>query len=1517
MISLFKQFNKQNLKHYTYTYFLVAFILIAVKILSITGIIQTYDGLLTVSCIVLLPFSAISFLIYLLHSDCFQHNFDFIKLAFSCAYSLSSFAFANSGSVAAVFLYIFLPILLLTFEQFIRKKSFLPLSILFALILCLDTVTGCILFIYLFLLFLCLSSQTLGTKIADSLHLLVLFAFALLLSAAFSFPQLSDFFTQTAQNSYNGFFHYYPMSNLFSRFLPGSVLSHAFSSGYGIDFYFGLLPFYGFILYFFHNGIALRKRIRVFVFTLFVFLSLELSPIQFLIELCRTTNVSYIYYAFFFVFFGLILSFKTITTISNYKKSNLILGLVTAVLFTILGLAGSAHNFSVVALVFLLLLVPASLVLLYSAHHTEKQLIPRFAIPALIFAELIFHAIVSNQSVLTPSTISLEDRYVWNTLLQADNEVSKNTEPPYYQDYQDFYQSSNMNYLYTTMQAVNTYVELTPEETDKYNPNGLLNYFDEFNIKCHKLGINSDVLQRTDAEFAFASSDLYEIVDQTNNIYNFHPFQSAYAYNQIIIPYTVTSASDQSLIIYNNINGSLNSIIPSDTTVGYLSFVPSEDISLNFQLYAYIIDEKTFNSIPLLLRNYMQANASVFSSVQYLIYFALTCISILILLLLTLNKHKSSMIDLLFSLKKRISDMSVFSLISRFAKDNYVYLASFFVPFFLFILSMIVFSSEPFGSNSFLDGDGYPSVLAGILGYYHNLKNGTYILNMLSGFSSNMFSASSIFYTLPLLPFSVSAIPSVLLLSEAILFGLCGFSMTYYLTHRLNGRKAFKRDFRLLIPAFIYSLNTFMLTMHSYAYSWYLLFFILPLLILNLERLLYCKKWFPYTLLLAFCIFTNINIALYLCIFLVIYFFTCHFTDWKDFIKKGIRFASCSLLGALCALCNIITIFTGLTNSGYSDKDSIFPTPGFHGSFLDQWSRLMPFSPSEAVDTNPGGISLYMSLLCLILLFVYICSKSVSWREKAARLIPSCILLLSFNGQVLSYLWNGMHYQSNVPNRYVFLLMFLCSVMAYDALSAIRRISLSKLTAMSVTLIGFLSLCQFAGEKNTPLAYVSSIIGILLYLTVHIFFSKRKSFKKIYYPVIIVLLLTELTTNWFYCCKNFGLSAPIAYANYEKQGLVNQALLDNINTFSRINTPATVCINVGCFTGNPNSNIFTSTLTTNQQTLNSIYGNCGGDNFIFSNYDSTPWGQSCAANSYIEIPIYSTLALRDLSHYQYVGTTSTYYIFKNPDALHLGFYVPYSITDMNESISLPDFTNFYTNLYTDTTDKILSNPIILPATSGKETSSNCLTFLDSSFNPISRQDADAILHSKVTDSSMVSSNQNLYIRLNFTPDNSGQVYLYLNEFISLGYFEAGEKATVTIPYPNKTKDLMNEYLCYTFNDEVYQAFIDNVSKNQLENINIDDNIITAETNYEKDGYTMLSLPYDENWHAYIDGKEVVVENPINSAIFVPTPAGKHTFKLVYDVTPLIVSTWISIGTTSFTCLLYLVQRILLRKKGRD
>lgn len=1491
------QLNRNAIRLYGIAYLIPLLILFCITPFS--------GGLLTVSGNFLIPLSSVTFLFFLLHTSFCKPASDFLSLSFSMAYALTGFCLINSSTVSSLLCCLLLPLLFLALDKLLNEDRFLPITLLFTLVLYIEPIIGCILLLYLLAFILLIPECTIGKRIADFLHLLILFLFALGISAAFSLPQLHEFFTSVSENAYEGFSINYPWSNLLARFLPCSVLSFSFSSGRGMDLYCGLLAFIGLILYFFHNQIPFSKRMRTLAFTLLILLTLQTSPFQYLIELCSVNDTSYLYYSFFFVFWMLFLAYQSIESLREYKAKNLILGLVVTFLLVLTALLGSMHNYTGAALILIGLFLIFYFLLLPLVRSKNTPLLQKIFC-LLLPAELIVNAFFCTNPGLVPETLALEDQFVLFSSSEDEDSAEQETTASDEDTYQSFYDSHIASNVYGTLNSVNTYVDFTAEENEAYNPYGLLTYLEEFNLKCRKLGIDSDILETAEVTISFDSSELYEITDETNGIFNFHSYPAALSNGNLTVSYTIEFPAAGTYLVYNNADGTLmrfDITSASLTDKGYLIFAPSENVLFNFQLITYTFDEEAFQTIPDLLVTYISGHTS-FSSARYTLYFALTCISVLLLLTLTVNRHKKRIFDKFIVCKETIIHLSVYAKIINWCHKNFVYLTAFAVPFLLYLVSMILFSCEPFGDSTFLDEDGYPSVLAGILGNCYALKSGDITLSMLIGYSTNIYSLSSLFYAALLLPFSASAIPNVLLLSEAILFGLCGCSVVYYLTHRLNGPKAYKEDYRLLVPAFLYSVNAYMLSMHSYAYSWYLLFFFLPLLILALERLLYQKKWFAYTMLLAFSIFTNTNIALYLCIFLVIWFFTCRFTGLGDFIKKGLRFAVFSLLAALCAICNIATIFFGVSESGYSAKDSVFPSAGLHGSFLEQWKKLMIFTPTGAVNSDDGGINLYMSLLCLILLVAFLTCRRIRLRRKLTFALPAVFLLLSFNGQILSYLWNGLHYQSSVPNRYVFLLMFLCSIMAFDTLLVLRRQSILKMALVCLSILGFLTLCQFAGEGNALFCYLCSVGLIILYLIIHILFTRRARLKRFYYPAIVFLLTIEFSANWFYTCSTFGTDTAIFYGDYEAQSETNTALLSDTESFSRFSIPASCCMNNGNFTATPGSAAFISTLSVYQQALNSLCGNCGGSNYIISNYDSTPWGQSIAANRYLAIPIYATQALRDLSEYEYIGYANQHYLFENTSALHLGFYVPADLPlEMNTS-ALPDFMSVFCSYYTES-KAVLMTPITLGVNTGED---NSVTLLNSDFEQIDASEANDILAAETASQSLSPANFNLYLRITFTPSKSGQVYLGLNEFVSLGYYEAGESASITIPYPNRTPEILDEYTIYTFDDTVYQEFIAEVSENQLENISIDDNVITAETNYEEDGYTMFSLPYDENWKAYVDGEEVTVENPFNSAVFISTPAGEHEITLVYDVTTYRIFTWISIGATLIVVLVYLLRR---------
>ena len=105
----------------------------------------------------------------------------------------------------------------------------------------------------------------------------------------------------------------------------------------------------------------------------------------------------------------------------------------------------------------------------------------------------------------------------------------------------------------------------------------------------------------------------------------------------------------------------------------------------------------------------------------------------------------------------------------------------------------------------------------------------------------------------------------------------------------------------------------------------------------------------------------------------------------------------------------------------------------------------------------------------------------------------------------------------------------------------------------------------------------------------------------------------------------------------------------------------------------------------------------------------------------------------------------------------------------------------------------------------------------------------------------------------------------------------------------------------------------------MTNISIKNDAINGTTNYTKDGYTLFSLGYSKNWHAYIDGKEVEILNPYNSNLMIKTPAGKHTVTLKFVPYKLKTCQFITLGfwiLCGIVCLLeYIMSRRLLNKKS--
>lgn len=1434
------------------------------------------------------------------------------RILCSFAYSFSAYALLQETAFDTLFLFVAFPLLFLSFEIVVQNgNSRNSLFFLGLLTVCLLVNTPLTATLALFLLLALFADNTQNTKILSRrfIHTVMLSLLALLISGISSVPSLFAYYEDAAERFYYGFDLTYPLSNFCSRFFMGSLTSSLFPWARGINLYFGMFFLLFVFLYFFNQTIALRQRVKNLLFLFILLCSLETSPMQYLFELFAVTDRQTVPYAFLLVFWCIKAAAAGLAQFKKMDKKHLAGGLSAFVLFSAFAFAGSCHNFHSVSLSSCFLFMGLYVLCVLCLYFLPDTGLVKLLLPCFIVLELFCNIFITTNQNFIPKDFLLEDRFIWNRSEEGSDGVSSDT-PPYMDEYNAFADEYIDTQLVNTLNLLFDNVEFSEDGSSPDYDYELLNVIERANALCSKIGAEEPLFSPIEAEFDYPASDSYRITYQKNHMYNL--FQNDYTtdYLTTVVPFRMTAHNQEpgTLVILEDFNDMLYSVPATEDDIsfdGYLAFPASFTVSINFQLRGYYLNEAVYNEIPDLLVDYIDANSSVSLLPDY-IGMGFTCIGILLFLLLYANKDRKKLYERLDSAGETLLSLPLWKKLYGFWRKNRIYCCAFLIPVALYLLTMIVFSCIPFGTHSFYDGDGLCSTLPTILDHYYNLKDGNLIFSMNGGYGYciyNDFPLGTLEFIL--LPLSTYQVAVLVLLVEGLCLGFCSFTVVYYLTHRLTGQRALKSDFRLLIPALLYALNTYMLAMHGFV-VWYYTFLLFPLLMLAMDYLMYRKKWMMYTIVLSLCIILNIQLALYACIFLVILFFTYHFDSFKDFVAKGLRFALFSILAALNGCFSIACTLFATSDSMYQESDSVFPALGFHTSYLEQWKQLMVFSDSRAVNDNDGGICIYMSILLLFLALVYFFSRKFSMKEKIRRLIPLLFLVISFNGKVSSFIWNGFHYQSNVPNRHVFIFAFLCTVIAYDGLRALKSVSLKKYFLYLLVLGAFFCLCQFLSEGNTLMAFISTLVLLAVYWMLHLLY-RRGCIRHIpYHKLLVTVLLLELSANMFFTTSNYGLNNMTLVGPYEELEAFINGHLKPSESNSRIIFPSSLPLNLGRMYNAPSSGYFSSYATGHQIYLNTYYGFCSGVNYTITNYNSTPLGLALSGTKYCFFPVYSVDALPDLDNYNYLGCMNSHYIYEVPDTLSLGFYAPEEALMLQENAEyIPDFWNRFTALYTPEDSASLFTAQLLTYCDSTELTENSYNFSGSHYESLTPEEADVVIdEAETTSTSKVI--RNLLINMKITPNKSGYAYLYVSEFVPLGYLD--QTADITISYPNPSPVDDESYFLFTFNDEVFHAFMEECSKNQMEEILIDDNHITGVTNYDKDGYTILSLAYDNNWTAYVDGKETEVLDPYGTFMAIETPAGKHTIELVYTPYGMKTSLLITFFSFVLTFVIYGIDR---------
>lgn len=811
---------------------------------------------------------------------------------------------------------------------------------------------------------------------------------------------------------------------------------------------------------------------------------------------------------------------------------------------------------------------------------------------------------------------------------------------------------------------------------------------------------------------------------------------------------------------------------------------------------------------------------------------------------------------------------------STFCRENYVYLLAFFIPF-LSVLGYLIYNTfEPFGSYfSIFSGD---SLHAAFPSYAENLR----LLSGEGGYSAHSwnggggFNVSSIFSTLHMPSTTLFSVPyskitQYTAITWLLSLSLCGPSLVYYLTHRLMGRQAYKKDYRLLLAALSYCMcNYFLMMLNNY--SWYTAFLLLPLIILQMDYLMVNGKKRGYIITLLLAIYLNYYISMFICIYLVIRFFTYHFDSLADFIRKGLRFALCSISVALPAFNTLYFALQSLSGSTYSADDADIGASTaslWFNDFSYIFNRQAIWANAESISWNEGDVNLYFGILTLLLVCIYVCARGIKWQEKLRQLLPYGIFFMALNQPALNYIINGFHYQHGVPNRFAFLLAFMAATISYDLIIHIRRQTWRQVIPPFILLSGIFWLSYRMSEndeKNLSALIVSLIfLGIYLILLLFILYG-RKRYKAATVALLCIFIL-ELNINAYpQITANYGSSLILHNIEDAVELLRSEYAIDE--TLLRVTNPNPLCTNYPLAYGIKGNALFSGGTITKYQLNTARYnGLYPLSNAVQTNGSQTFIGNALACNQYILITqTYETATLTDLFFYEPIACTPNTIILRNNNIFPFAYYLPSSALSYSDDVV--DFDNSMTKpiaaFWNHLSDTMLSGDQKLAET----------------IRIYNKKHFDTLTENYLME---ITEDRKTLLRCNATMPCDGDLYSAPSAFEYVGNYKKGETVSFDID--------ITEYLdaerfgtdVFVLHRDVFFDLVKEINKNPFTVTSFSDDTVEGSITMPQAGIVNFSMPFDPCWQAAVDGEPVQTQAFADAYLCMEVPEGEHTIQLTY------------------------------------
>lgn len=875
-----------------------------------------------------------------------------------------------------------------------------------------------------------------------------------------------------------------------------------------------------------------------------------------------------------------------------------------------------------------------------------------------------------------------------------------------------------------------------------------------------------------------------------------------------------------------------------------------------------------------------------------------------------------------------------------FYKNRYVFLTTVLATACIAVI-YVIFSVFPFGSITVMRMDLYHQYGPLFAELYDRIvEHKSLLYSWITGGGSSFLGNYLNYLSSPLsfliFLFDKEDISYAITFIVALKCILSATSFSYYL------KKSFNKDnYFLSVFGILYAFSAYFL-----AYYWNVMWLdamiMLPLIALGIEKIFKTGDIKLYTVSLVILFFANYYMGYMCCIFAVLYFFVCFINTYSNdgklnknavyekkystkalmnnvFINRGVKFAFASIIAALICAITLVPVFMILKNS--SATSGTFPQT--FKSYFDLLDLITShFALLETTIRSSGDNvlpNIYTGILTFILLPLFLVNNKIKLKEKATYVVLIIFFVFCFNNNCAEYIWHAFHFPNDLPYRYSYMYSFIIAVMGYKTILNFKGIKVKDIAYTGLAIISFVIICQkFLTNKMTNITIYATIIFVALWCGFLFLLKNKNAQKKTVSFVLVTFILCETIIS-----SIVGLPLNQDNKNYKENYKTYTDAINYIDNKDSGFYRTELCyLNTRmdpAYYGYNGISVFSSMAYESYSQLQSSLGMQGNKVNSYTYNTQTPVYNMMFNIKYL---IQTDVSLAPSSNlYKKIYTTSDKKsnVYESKYNLPIAYCVNSKIDDWVTDEGNPfeiqsDFVKLATG-YSNVFKPVEYNSTDFDAVSGDDVTENGTYWLEKS-DSSSNYGTETVSLSPTIDGNLY-----LYVKssdLKTITVNSEKVSDITQSMedayiLDLGYHNKGDEVLVSLDASKMESESTSfDFYCYTADDTVVKNMYNSLAGNSLNVESYSDTTIKGTVNAKENCYLYSSIPYDDGWSVYVDGKKAETFEIGGTLLAIELTPGQHKIEYKYFPVGFLYGIIISAVTVFGLCGFYIYNKSSLK-----